>query len=244
MKLHAANESAQGILHESREVQPWRGIEATLEAGTDPMPLIVSTYAAPHVDRAQTAIDGPRLRARLTSIGYGFLTTLVSPHIVMAGGSLQQLTDHEHNPNAAQVRSLIKDVDMFAVGLTREALLAELTRIGETLRLGVWKTCKRIYVFRTRNCITFRCDGMGDAAAFQQPIIQVILRNHETMAHILYGFDLVRGEHSAIVSFPPFHPHCCRFALEGLLRYPYDTSVVWGVWGKKKANEPRGGVSA
>jgi hypothetical protein len=97
---------------------------------------------------------------------------------------------------------------MFAVGLSREGLLEELARIGETLRCGVWKACKRIYVFRTRNCITFRCENSTNnvASTFKQPIIQVILRNHSSLAHVLNGFDLVGGtcaaRSQALAHFP------------------------------------------
>jgi hypothetical protein len=106
MEVHATNESTQGMLYKSHEVLPWKSDNSI--AGAHPMPVIVSTNVVPHVERHHTAIDGARLRARLESIGYGFLASLVSPHIIMAGGSLQQLADHEHNPDAAQVRSFIQ----------------------------------------------------------------------------------------------------------------------------------------
>lgn len=78
------------------------------------------------------------------------------------------------------------------MALTYECLLKELVRIGEILRTRAWKNYKFIRVFRTRNCITFRCDGYtgGDEEEVQQPIIQVILRQHESIQHVLYGFDL------------------------------------------------------
>jgi len=192
MAEQMASEGVDGILYESHQVDAWSAAAASGETtvGANAMPVVVSPFEVPFVERSSSALDGERLRARLSSIGYGFITDIVSPHIVMAGGSLQQLADHEHNPDADHVRSLIKDVDLFPVDLTREELLRELARIGELLRNGVWKRCKVIYVFRTRNCITFRCRELTDGSMPQQPIIQVILRQHASLAHVLYGFDL------------------------------------------------------
>ena len=105
----------------------------------------------------------------------------------------------------------IKDVDLFPVGLSREHLLQELARIGRVLHRVWHQQHKAIHVFRTRNCITFRCQQPA-TDAFQWPIIQVILRNHASLAHVLYGFDLVRGEHS---------PACALKALASMLVSPF-----------------------
>jgi hypothetical protein len=106
-----ASEGPDGRLYKSYQVSvPVDPTLLPVDVHTSPpMPLLVSAFDTPHMDRVRTAIDGPRLRALLKFIGYDFLSTsIVSPNLLMAGGSMQQLADHEHNPNPAQLRTLIQ----------------------------------------------------------------------------------------------------------------------------------------
>jgi hypothetical protein len=77
------------------------------------------------------------------------------------------------------------DIDMFLIGLTADEALEYIKQLGAFLSVAASGSGavreKRLDVFRTQNCITFRVG---------QSLVQVILRLYGSVSELLHGFDL------------------------------------------------------
>jgi hypothetical protein len=100
--------------------------------------------------------------------------------LCMAGGAVSALANVGTTHYPFDTASRFDDYDFFLVGhASDEAAIRAINEFAEHLA-ACWK---EMYVYRTKQCVTFVCDE-------NEKPVQVILRRYSTVAEVIHGFDL------------------------------------------------------
>lgn len=108
-----------------------------------------------------------------------------NPGLVLAGGAMSRLLTRTQNA----IDWSESDVDLFAVGLSEQGVLDAIERLAADLA-AYWSAkygpqFMRVYVYRTRRCVTFKCEP-----SHKEPLVQVILTRFASVGQLLASFDL------------------------------------------------------
>jgi len=132
-----------------------------------------------------------RLLKRLPAFaGFDFL----KHGLCIAGGSVSALV---MSPDGASLKDkeigALKDFDMFLVGHKTDGEVLDAIRALASHLANAWTKTGPMFVYRTKNCVSFYCEegGRADGPYFARDgLVQVVLRRYSTTAEVLHSFDL------------------------------------------------------